>query len=122
MIRDDILSTSFKIGDCLEVTVQENDYYIFYDFNIIDSEPMGNRTYKISSDTLAKLIKTSEKNKSYYLSVEGLEAGMYKFNYISNKSKHHRIFSDSTSSKNNLEPKRSGEDLREYGYQILSVE
>ena len=123
-----IITRNINLSDCIDVVIQENDYYLFYDYNIRDSKPLGNRTYEIDDDTLSKLIKLSDKYKSYYFRIDTLDNGRYKFNYLSNKSKFHRYYGDTTnkilkgkSEDNNLEMKKSGEDLREYGYQILVV-
>ena len=127
MIRDwGIITRNINLGDCIDVIIQENDYYLFYDYTIKDAIPLGRGKYQVTDEVINKIYKVIDKAKSYYMSLTPQIDGSYKFRYLSNKAKNHKYYGDVKQNKNNSEDsneevRRSGEDLREYGYQVLIV-
>ncbi len=126
MIRDwGIITRNINLDDCIDLVIQENDYYIFYDYIIKDSIPLGNGMYEVTRETINKIRSLVDKHKSYYFKLTPISDSQYKFSYLSNKAKNHKYYGDvkptKHDSEDNVEVKRSGEDLREYGYQILVI-
>lgn len=119
MIREDLLSTQIVLGDdLLVITIQDSDYYIFYDY-LIGEKTQHRCTSKISSDDLDKLNNIISKDgKKFELSLEEIHKNRFKFNYLSSKFKGQRDYG-------NVQSKESPEiksTKKEYGYQYLIVE
>lgn len=118
MIKEELLSTQINLGDLLTITIQDSDYYIFYDYSIGEKLP-ERCTYRITQDEFESLNNIiSKEGKKFDLSVENIGNNKFKFRYLSSKFKGQRDYGD-------ISPKELAENRaeskKEYGYQILQI-